>query len=264
MPNKKNSLVLIISILFISAPFLVILQGQTSQETYPKKESKISQDSISDIKKNFPRVGYSNDQVTDEVRAIRSEKYDKYKTLEPNIIEDNKEVLFADWLTTNSPLPIEESQIIVLGKVINANAYLSNNKNSVYSDFEIEIKKIFKESDLKQVQNGTVIHAEREGGIVRYPSGKETWYSVSGQRMPKVGSEYLFFLTHNFPLYGYQKKDLFLLTAYELSDGLVFPLDSPNGGTHPIATFYKEKKESILLSDLQNALKNFTNILPNE
>jgi hypothetical protein len=73
--------------------------------------------------------------------------------------------------------------------------------------------------------------------------------------MPKVGSKYLFFLTHDFPWFGHLKDDLYLLTAYELRDGRVFPLDNPGGGTHPISTVYREKAETILFNDLEKGLK---------
>lgn len=211
--------------------------------------------------KDFPSVEYSSERIVDEVRKVKSQKYNKYKILDPNISKDNKEVSFVDWLTASSPLPTAESQIIVLGKVVTAQAHLSENKNSVYSEFKIEIEKILKNSSKSELEIGKCINAEREGGIVRFPSGKETWYLVSGQHMPKVGSRYIFFLTPDFPSYGL-KQDLFLMTGYELRNGKVFPLDSPDGGTHPIATFYKGKEESVLLNDLQNALENSTNVLP--
>nr|MBA3634419.1 hypothetical protein [Acidobacteriota bacterium] len=213
MFKKKNKLVLVILVIFIDLPFLIILQGQTSNESsYPTAQSKTSKRSTDNIKKDFPYVDYANEQVVNEARAIKSEKYNKYKVLEPDISEDNKEVSFADWLTTTSPLPLAESQIVILGKVVAAQAHLSANKNSVYSEFEIEIEKIFKNSGQEKFENGKYIYAERDGGIVRFPSGKETWYLVSGQQMPKVGSKYVFFLTHKFPLYGYQEQDLYLLT----------------------------------------------------
>lgn len=75
--------------------------------------------------------------------------------------------------------------------------------------------------------------------------------------MPKVGSKYLFFLTHEFAFYGYREKELFLLTAYELREGRVYPLDSPDGGSHPVTTFYKGKEESVLISDLIKSTKAF-------
>jgi hypothetical protein len=80
--------------------------------------------------------------------------------------------------------------------------------------------------------------------------------------MPTVNSRYLFFLTHQFPIFGYQEKELFLLTGYKLKDGKIFPLDTPDGGTHPVATFYKGKEESILISDLKDALKKSKKALP--
>ncbi len=260
---KKNVLPIIILVIFLGLPFLMILQGQTSKEgSSPLAESETSKQLKDEIKKNFPHVNYENERVIDEDRAVKSEKYNKYRVLEPGITTDSREVSFVDWLTATSPLPVLESQIIILGKVTNVQAFLSTNKNSVYSEFEIEIEKIFKNSSQQEFRNGKYINAEREGGIVRFPSGKETWYLVAGQQMPKVESEYIFFLTHEFPSYGYKKQELFLLTAYELKNGQVFPLDNPHGGTHPIATFYKGKKESTLLEDLQNALKSSTSVLP--
>jgi hypothetical protein len=152
-------------------------------------------------------------------------------------------------------LPIEESQIIVIAKVVDAQAHLSSQKKSVYSEFKIEVEKVYKNSTQQKIEDGKYIRAERDGGIVRYPSGIKVWSIVSGQRMPKVGSRYVFFLTHGFTSHAYQKQDSYLLTGYELKDGRVLPLDNPGGGTHPIEKFYRGKEESILLNDLEKAIK---------
>lgn len=230
-----------------------ILQDKSDKGQKHLQESK--------IKDAFPNVEYVN-QFVDEARKAKSKKYNNSKVIESEILEDTTTVSFVKWLPTTSPLPVKESEVVIRGKVTAAQAHLSEDKRSVYSEFNIEIEKVFKNSSLIKYENGNHIKAEREGGIVLFPSGKAVWYSISGQRMPQIESKYIFFLTHEFPGFGYKKQDLFLLTGYEIKNGQIFPLDSPNGGTHPVATFYKEKEESVFLSDLLKAIGKSATILP--
>lgn len=254
--TKKSLFILFALFIFaLTAPFLIILQGQTSDKKILPTPPKTSPQLLEDIKRSFPSVDYAAERATDESRRNKSAKYDKYQILNPEITQDGREVSFAHWLENASPLPVADSEIIVIGKVAEVKAHLSLNKNSVYSEFQIEIEKIFKNSRNEEFE-GKLLSAERDGGIVNFPTGYKTWYVVSGQRMPKIGSRYLFFLTHQFPIYGFREKELFLLTGYELRDGRIEPLDIPDGGSHPVATFYKGKGESVLLADLNDALKN--------
>jgi hypothetical protein len=261
---KKHLFILIALVIFaLAAPFLIILQGQTAdKKPSATPDPKSSQRSLDEIKKTFPSVEYTSELAPDESRRAKSAKYDQYKVLNPAIVEDGNEMSFGHWLPNASPLPIADSEIVVLGKVESAEAYLSSNKNSVYSEFKIEIEKVFKNSKNDEFEGGKFVTAEREGGIVTFPTGFKTWYLVLGQQMPTVNSRYLFFLTHQFPIFGYREKELFLLTGYEFKDGKIFPLDTPDGGTHPVATFYKGKEESILISDLKDALKKSKQALP--
>jgi hypothetical protein len=261
---KKPLLILtLLSIFVLSAPLLVILQGQTADKLPlpTPNATKPSQQSIDEIRKNFPSVDYINDRAVDESRQNKSSKYGRHKVLYPEIYEDGQIASSGDWLSNPSSLPLADSEIVLIGEVVGAEAHLSSNKNSVYSEFEIKIEKIIKNSRNEEF-DGKSILAEREGGIVNFPTGFKTWYFVSGQRMPKVGSRYVFFLTHKFIPYGDREKDLFILTGYELRDGKVYPLDAPNGGTHPVATFYNGKDESILLNDLKDALKTLKKASP--
>jgi len=254
--KKHLFLVAALMVFALAAPFLIILQGQTADKNpSPAPDLKSSQRSLDDIKKNFPSVEYTSELAADESRKSKSAKYDKYKVLNPEITEDGNEMSFGHWLPNESPLPVTDSEIIVLGKVTSLDAHLSSNKNAVYSELSIEIEKVFKNSKNDEFEEGKFVTAERDGGIVIFPPGFKMWYLVLGQGMPRVGGRYVFFLTHEFAFYGYKEKDLFLLTAYELREGRVYPLDSPDGGTHPVATFYKGKEESVLISDLKDALK---------
>lgn len=254
---KKNILPSIISVIILGLPFIMMLQGQTSKENPSQKANpNPSKQFVNDIKKDFPSVEYVSERITDEARKVKSEKYNQNsRVLFPDISEDTESNSFLHWEEGLAALPVKESDIVTVGKVVDAKAHLSNNKQIVYSEFKIEIENVFKNSNEQKFEDGKCIRAEREGGIVRYPSGFEFWHRVVGQQMPKINGRYLFFLTNDFPIYGHYKDDFYILTAYELKEGRILPLDNPSD-SHPIVSIYKGKSESILLNDLQNVLKN--------
>ena len=66
---------------------------------------------------------------------------------------------------------------------------------------------------------GSVVTADRMGGVVRYPSGHTVLYQRGGMYMPKIGGRYLFFLN------SLNKQDYGILTAYELTESGAIPLD---------------------------------------
>lgn len=255
MPEKKSIMLVILAATIVGTAVFSIQRGETIS-SHSNRSGKVapSPPSSDDIKLNFPSVEYNNERTSTEARRQKSQKYDRHKILNSEIYQDEQEVSFADWITTDAALPVAQSDMILIGKLVSSDAYLSEKKMSVYSEFRIEIEKIIKNKSKASLEDQKFVKAERDGGIVIFPNGFKTWYFVSGQRMPQVGSRYLFFLTHNFPVYGSQKEDLFLLTGYELRDGLVSPLDMANGGDHPSAILYRGKKESQLLSDLADVL----------
>ena len=73
--------------------------------------------------------------------------------------------------------------------------------------------------------------------------------------MPTTGNRYLFFLNRDFPLSGISKSDLNLLTAYELKDEIVIPLDTPGGETSPFLKF-SGKTRQLLFEKLRETLKD--------
>lgn len=93
-----------------------------------------------------------------------------------------------------------------MGKITEGRAYLSSNKKSVYSEFTVEIEKQFKNLLSENLTDDKYLKFEREGGVVVYATGYETFYFVAGQGIPKVGQKYVFFLSNRFPLYGVKKE----------------------------------------------------------
>ncbi len=243
-------IVLIITVIIV--PFILVLFGQKLPENMKNRPEQ----NVELVRSAFPVVEYSNEGISDPVRKAKSSKYGKRGVLIPDIPSNMEEVVHLDWEVGLSSLPTEKSQIVLIGTVTKATAFLSDNKGSVYSEFKVDIESVFKNDSIEEIQVGKSVYVERQGGVVRFPSGNEAWFFVAGQRMPRIKSRYLFFLSHDFPGIGVNLKDLHIITAYELKEDGVTPLDNPSGGTHPIAKQYRDKPISVLLNDLSASLNN--------
>ena len=115
-------------------------------------------------------------------------------------------------------LPIEESNAVVLGKVIDRRAVLMDDKSGIYSEFSIRISEIFKD-DLNAFYIDQAITVSRPGGAVRYPSGKVQNYTIAGEGFPQQDKAYFLFLKRD------ELGDYSILTGYELTGDVVQPVD---------------------------------------
>jgi hypothetical protein len=89
-----------------------------------------------------------------------------------------------------------------------------------------------------------LVEVEREGGRVRFPSGRVHWYGISGARMPHVGGHYILFLTSN-----NQEQAFNILTGYELRSSKVIPLDAL-----PNSKLYKNVDETQFMNELRSSI----------
>jgi len=240
----------IVSLTLVSA----LPQGQVVTPQARQQSSKIKQAEDVDTSK-FPVLDFVSPEIGNEKeRAKREAKGKKYNTRHVPPITESKEKIFAniDWDAGLPAFPIEQSAAVIIGKVSTGQAYLSQDKTSVYSEFEIQIEQVIKRDLLTDLAPGSSVVVERVGGRVRFPSGKVMVSVVSRQQMPQVGTRYVLFLTHQ-PLLGpVSPEAFFILTGYELRDSQVFPLDQLPPG-HPI-TAYAGTNADLFLNDLTSAL----------
>ena len=150
-------------------------------------------------------------------------------------------------------LPVEKSDAIIIGEVVEAHAFLSEDQTQVYSQFVIRVEDVPKNNGQVLISPQTNIAVERQGGRVRFPSGKVAIANVAHQDMPRVGRRYVLFLTHHSLMSG-RYEDFFILTGYELRNDKVFPLDKVSSG-HPINS-YKDRDRESFLNDLALAISN--------
>jgi hypothetical protein len=125
-------------------------------------------------------------------------------------------------VTSESSLPdfpFAMSDMVVEGTVTDSNAFISEDKTGVYSEYTITVSDVVKPSPSNPVSKHDTITAERFGGRVRYPSGQIVRYKASGHGSPLKSAKYVFFLKNvddcSYPI----------LTAYELRGNKAFALD---------------------------------------
>lgn len=178
-------------------------------------------------------------------RIARSKRYDNrgFTRFDEEPPTTAGRSIISEWYLYVAALPTAESDALVLGKVIDAKGYLSNDRTGAYSEFTVVIEEVFKFSHSSLVP-GVSIMTAREGANVKLPDGRVITYQIAYQGMPRVGGEYVLFLK-----YDPHGDDYPILTGYEVRQGRVFPLD---GGDH-FATYENSIKETFF-HELREAL----------
>ena len=246
---KRQFLSLLCVGAFLLTSLVAIFPG-SGQITAPAKYSRPEIDF-----KNFPIVDLGASLPVDEpAKATRARKSKKYNNKSLSEISEASNVTFlANEALINLPaLPVDRSSAVLVGEIVDAKAYLSEDRTGVYSEFEVRIQTVFKNNTKQVLGVGKSLVVERFGGRVRLPSGKLFIAAIDNQDMPRVGGKYLLFLTNDFIGAKHSDEDFNILLGYELKGGKVFSLDRTSSN-HPIAR-YNEKDESTLLTDLSSLL----------
>ena len=239
--RKYKTFVLVLPLLFGLATLFVVqrlrAQEQTAATTSLTKRPK----KTIDITK-FPIADFSNSEAPDTKRKQRGKKRDNSNwTVHPNAASDS--TVKVDAVDTNLPgLPVEKAAGVITGVVSDAKAYLSNDKSGVYSSFSVIIDEVLKNPGRLAV--GQTIEIEREGGRVRFPSGRLHLYMVAEQDMPHTGSRYVFFLAKT------EEDSVFeVITGYEIRGDEIYSLDElPQTRSYDgtsAATFLQELRKRL-------------------
>lgn len=264
MRTNKNSIGLfILLIVAIVSSWLTVWaiaasrqqDSQTTQDGRTKREPAALD--------HIPIVDYESSATSSnldpQARALRNAKGTRYaKHVKGAIADRNADqgmILSSRYVAPLPAFPIGRSAIIALGEVVDAQAYLSDDKTGVYSEFSVRIEEVFKDDSLKPMFPGSLVVGERYGGRVRFPSGRVTFYGNREQGMPRQGCRYVFFLERNNQQYS-------ILTAYELLSGRVYPLDgktAPGGeGSDWAGDLYLEVDSTRFLSDLKRTITEYS------
>jgi hypothetical protein len=136
------------------------------------------------------------------------------------------------------PLPVKQSDAVIIGTITAAAAVLTEDKKSLYSEFTIQVERAFKTETLP-VSPSLPLVAERFGGAVRFPSGVVWEYRHQDMNYPRIGARYVLFLKRE------GQVNLIIVTGYELLNGKVRPLDDAE-----VFKAYQDQSESDFIAAL--------------
>lgn len=243
MKSRARAAALTVVVFALAAASLSALRGQ-QQSAHPPKEQQAEGDPL-------PVVEYSDrDDEKELKRQAKGRRYDgggvQKKSWEGGRFGTT---LFSDWEVGLSALPAESSDAVILGTVQDARAYLSPDKTGVYSEFDVKVDEVLKDST-NLISVGGLVAADREGGRVRYPSGEIVPYTISAQGVLRVNKRYILFLKGG--------EDGFrIVTGYELRGGKARALDF-------VAKFEKFNgtDEATLLRLIREAIASASSSVP--
>jgi hypothetical protein len=234
-------------------PIVILLVGATifasfSRFQFAQPSSNIQAQSKEEGK--IPVVPFEAEEPRDSVeRALRFRKgrqYDKSARAPFNELRsDTTEVFVVNhWWEDLPALPTANSDAVILGKIVDAKAYLSNDKTGAYTELVINIENTFKFDG--RIKTNSII-AERRGANVQLPDHRIIKYGVEGQNLPEIGKRYVLFLKYNF------EGDSFdILTGYEIRQGKSHPLDQ---GPANRFSQYEGEEEAKFLKEVREAVE---------
>lgn len=236
MKNRKTSVLLLVLILMTTVAVVTIAAKLHQQDNSVSERQKAFQKKFR--AEDYPIADYDSKQPSDpqerDKRKARNQLYNLSDIRPENLSrfvlkESSPDILIP--LQTSHPrtepaIPVADSDAVVIGEVIGAQAYLSGDKTRVYSEFTVRVLDILKNSNNGTLYPEAEIAAQRSGGRIRFPSGKILLRGAPyGQNMPHIGQRYILFLKQSDEWQGYS-----IVTGYELRAGRIFPLDhQPEG-----------------------------------
>jgi hypothetical protein len=242
---------------YIKLPLILILfviAGITGRALFIKSSTSYQEQQVKD-NSSFPIASYeasgASDKEDKNKRKIKGKRYDNWKVVNKTTEQGGMEI-FSE--VEYPALPVLDSDAIVIGEIIEAQAHLSNDLGGVYSEFTTRVSQIFKQDSENTIAPDSIITAERPGGKVLFPSGKVAKYKYVGQGMPQQGRTYLLFLKRN-----QEADDYKIITGYELRSGKVSPIDgaiSARGNKKWFVDIYAGTDQTKLLTDLQKEIDN--------
>lgn len=267
MRNHKTIVALLLALLAVVVVTAVAALHRQEKSSQVRNQTKNPKPKFED--ERWPLVDYDAPESTaPEERAKRHNKnsrYDKQDLVSNPALDefpDNFEVnTINDWAVGFPALPVERSNVIVLGEVTSAKAYLSNDKTGIYSEFTMHVSKVLKDDSPTPAVVDTEIVAERIGGRIRTPSGYIQQYGIHDQGMPKLNGRYVLFLKRNAQGQAYS-----ILTGYELSDGHVMPLDGVDYSNQrsklPQFAAYEGMADTVFLTTIHDEIAKLAQPTP--
>lgn len=270
--KNKLSISAAISIIFIflvvATTLIVHSQKQEKQDDQNYRQQRIQQ--LQRFQQGVPIADYNEPlsaNIEERIKRIKKNRARNIKEEQPGearrfMLTEERESSYGSTpkdLSIRPAIPAKRSNAIIVGEVVNGEAHLSEDKVSIYSEFAVRNLGVLKNAAPELFSPEKPVIVSREGGGVRFPSGKVIYYLNTDTPMPQIGKTYLFFLKYS------DETGFSIITAYELTQGQVFPLDGLklNEGVVPQYAGHQSFRgtpEADFLNQVKAAIANNTDV----
>jgi hypothetical protein len=215
MSQRKRCPALAFLVLFILCTFGLSAKTALAQASTPTAPPIKSFGPVTDYNAALPNS-------SNVLRFRRGERYDVPDPALPALGEQSDAVGVVEDMSSfyHDPMPFNQSDAVVFGSIASGQAFLTNDKRAIYSEFKLNVQEALKVPTSRYIQAGDSIDVEREGGAIRLPSGKVLIRGSKDYSMPQVGKRYLLFLRYN-----QSTEDFHVVGGYQLEGQHSYSLD---------------------------------------
>jgi hypothetical protein len=175
--------------------------------------------------------------VDDPWRAARNSLYDGRSG--ERAVSDASSVgppLYPQSFERLERIPLSLATAVVTGKPTHSATYLSNDKTTLYSEFNFNVQSVLL-GDLAapNLGLGSTIVIERAGGVIQLPSGRRLMRGCRSESMPRQAAQYLMLLKYVMKANAYV-----IVSGFELSGNRVYVLEDvvrPSRGPEVLGSF---------------------------
>ena len=205
----------------------VVAHGQVG--TYSKGVRQSLQTGESQRKVDRDIVAEEPESSNPKEREVRSAKNTRYNTGGADLTVErpqDSEILFEQVWPAVDFIPAAESAVVVVGRVIKAQPYLSSDLSRIYTEITIAVDDLLKQDQDKRVTATKTVVIDRLGGALKLKTGRIARDEIQIDNLGnlELGRRYLVFARAI-----NDGKDISLIKSYELIDGKVFTNDSRPG-----------------------------------
>jgi hypothetical protein len=208
---------------------------ETSQRNSSKESSKNDE---------IPTAVFSPGRTELQKRQIEGDSSANYLERIKEIPKVTEITESESWIEKIPALPVKHSDVIVIGEVVNAQAFITPEQTKVYSEFNVNVDEVLKDTTGLRLTSGSLLITEREGGRVKFPSGHMQIYKLSGEGFARIGRRYVLFLKRKA-----EAESFTILTGYELRAGHIVPLDKVS-----LHDSYRGWEERVFIDEVRNAM----------
>lgn len=193
----------------------VVAQGQAG--AYSKtSEAQSKRDAVAE-------EAESSNAKERELRRAKNRRYDAGGIDLTVELPKNSAIFFEHIWPAVRFIPAEDSAVVVVGRVIKVQPYLSDDRSRIYTEMTISVDDFLKRNEQSGVTTNKTVMIDRLGGALELKTGRivrdDTQIDNLGNL--KLGRRYVIFAQAI-----NEGNDLSLIKSYELIDGKVFTNNS--------------------------------------